>query len=320
MTAFALCTACGYLADLCLGEPLARWHPVRGIGWLITHLEPVLRGDRARRLGGVVLLLVTVGVTCAAVLGLLWLAGLLGRWARWVVSAALIGIALATRDLVRHGMAVQRPLLAGDLIGARAALARIVSRDTASLNATAVGRGAVESLAENLVDGSIAPLLFALLGGPVAIFAFKAVSTLDSMVGYRNERYSEYGWAAARCDDVLNYLPARTLFLTLPLSSLLLGENAGGCARLMWRDGGRNPSPNSGIPEAGFAGALGVELGGLNLYAGQPVEKPRLNAGGAAVQRTDIARAGRLVYVASFVTLLAGLALVSLAARYWRPA
>ena len=317
MTEFALCTACGYVADLCFGEPLARWHPVRGIGWLITRLERGLFRMRRRRLGGLLLLLLTVGVTCAAVFALLGLAGLAGRWVRWGTSVALIAMALATRDLVGHGAAVERPLAAGDLEAARAALARIVSRDTATLDAMAVARGAVESLAENLVDGSIAPLLFALLGGPVAIFGYKAVSTLDSMVGYRNPRYLEFGWASARCDDILNYLPARSLFLTLPLASRLLGERAGECRRLMWREGDRNPSPNSGIPEAGFAGALGVELGGMSVYAGQPLDKPRLNAGAAAVQPNDIARAGRLVYTTSFLTLVAGMALVALLLRPW---
>ena len=305
MTAHGWSTALAFGLDAWLGDP--RWlpHPVRGIGVLIGKLEKWLYPLPWRRAAGVVLLLGTVAVTGVAAL-LLWRMGnWLGPTGRMVWEAMLIWPALALRDLVEHSRAVANALRAGDLAGAREKLARMVSRETGTADRTAVARGCIESVAENLVDGEISPLVFALLGGPVAVWMYKAVSTLDSMVGYRNERYLHFGWASARADDGLNYVPARLCCGLLPAAAAALGMDGRQSWRTMLREGDRNPSPNSGIPEAGVAGALGIELGGANVYEGRVMEKPRLNAGARAARVEDIARAQRLVVLAS-VLLLAG--------------
>jgi adenosylcobinamide-phosphate synthase len=217
----------------------------------------------------------------------------------------LIWTSLATRDLLDHSSLVDRALVAGDLSLARTRLSAIVSRNTATLNESDVARGCVESIAENLVDGIVSPLFFALLGGPVAAYAFKAVSTLDSMVGYRNEHYRKFGWASARADDVLNYLPARLMFLVLPLAAFCVNPRAAlNSFRSMLRDGGKNPSPNSGIPEAGFAGALGIQLGGINVYSGASTLKALLNEGAPSPALVDIRRAQRLMLSGSILCFI----------------
>lgn len=305
MTDFAATTTVGYLLDLAFGDPEWLPHPVRGIGWVITRLEQVLYPLPQRRLTGTYLALSTVGLTCGVVNAAMYVARRCGRRAGLLTVALLTWTTLATRDLAEHAEAVRGALQRSDLPAARSALAHMVSRDTLALDTDAVARGCIESVAENLVDGSVSPLLFAFFGGPVAAFAFKAVSTLDSMVGYKNARYREFGWASARADDVLNWIPARLIFLILPAAAWLCGEDAAGCARSMWFDGSRNPSPNSGIAEAGMAGALGIRLGGENVYAGVTVMKPHLNQRGRPACAADIPRSIRILFVASALTLAA---------------
>lgn len=297
------------LLDLCLGDPRGFPHPVRGIGWLIATLERLLYRLQWRRFSGSVLLISTVCATCLFAFLLLWTSGAIGRYAQIAVSALLIWTTIAVRDLFDHAEQVRIALKSGDLAEARAKLSFLVSRDTANLGETEIARGCVESVAENLVDGTISPLFFALLGGPVLAFAFKAVSTLDSMVGYRNQRYLEFGWASARADDVLNYVPARALFATLPVAALLSGRHALKCLKIMFRDGDKNPSPNSGIPEAAFAGALGIQLGGPNIYEGVVIVKPVLNEEGRPATMQDIRRAQVLLFSATIVTFCFLLAL-----------
>jgi adenosylcobinamide-phosphate synthase len=292
--------AIGYAMDLCIGDPPRFPHPVRGIGWLIRFLESRLFGSSHRRLTGCILLLATVAVTCLSAWGLMLAAGRFGRAAQIAMAGTLIWTSLATRDLLDHSSLVDRALVAGDLSLARTRLSAIVSRNTSTLNESDVARGCVETIAENLVDGIVSPLFFAFLGGPVAAYAFKAVSTLDSMVGYRNEHYREFGWASARADDVLNYLPARLMFLVLPLAALCVNpRGALNSFRSMLRDGGKNPSPNSGIPESGFAGALGIQLGGINIYSRGSTLKPLLNEGAPSPALVDIRRAQRLLLSSS---------------------
>lgn len=304
LSLFGWSTALAFGLDLCLGDPGWLPHPVRAIGALIRWLERWLDACPWRRAAGVMLLLLTIGITGLAA-ALLQRAGAGWGWHGMMVwQALLIWPALALRSLVEHSRAVWSPLLAGDLPTARARLAMMVSRDTQSADATAVARGCIESVAENLVDGELAPLLFAFVGGPAVVWMYKAVSTLDSMVGYRNERYLDFGWASARADDVLNFIPARLCFAVLPLAAVLTGQSGRRCSRIMVRDGGKNPSPNSGIPESGVAGALNVELGGINLYEGRALEKPRLNAGARGAAAADIPQAQRLVMLASVLLLL----------------
>jgi adenosylcobinamide-phosphate synthase len=265
------------LLDLLLGDP--RWlpHPVVLIGKLITVLEKGLRRRiRNERLAGVLLLIVTVGTTFGVALAVVKGAYAVNPYLGFTAAAVLAYTALAARSLHRESRLVADALARGDMVEARRYLSYIVGRDTAALDEPEVWRATVETVAENTSDGVIAPLFFLLLGGPALALAYKAVNTLDSMVGYKNERYLRVGWASARCDDLANWLPARLTGLLMVLVAPLIGLSGLQAWRIIRRDGRNHSSPNSGVPEAAAAGALGVQLGGTNYYFGQPVAKPTI--------------------------------------------
>ena len=263
--------------DLLLGDP--RWlpHPVVWIGRLIAALERWLRllvpNERA---GGVCLLVTTVSVTYGTALVILRGAHAVHPYAGYAVSVLLAWTCLAARSLHGESKRVADALARGDIGEARRSLSYIVGRDTETLDEPEIWRGAVETVAENTSDGVIAPLFFLMLGGPVLALAYKAVNTLDSMVGYKNDTYLRFGWASARFDDLANWLPARLTGLLMVAAAPFSGLSGGGAWRIMRRDGRNHSSPNSGIPEAAAAGALGVRLGGTNLYFGKPVAKPTI--------------------------------------------
>ncbi|WP_298440247.1 adenosylcobinamide-phosphate synthase CbiB [Geobacter sp.] len=263
--------------DLLLGDP--RWlpHPVVQIGRLVSLLEKLLRRTVAsERTAGVLLLVVTVGVTYGIGLGIVRGAALLHPAAGVAVSALLGWTCLAARSLHGESRPVADALARGDLPEARRFLSYIVGRDTAGLSEAEIWRGTVETVAENTSDGVIAPLLFLMIGGAPLALAYKAVNTLDSMVGYRNEHYRRFGWASARFDDLANLVPARLSGVLICLAAPLVGLSGRNALRMMLRDGRNHSSPNSGIPEAAAAGALGVRLGGTNSYFGKPVAKPTI--------------------------------------------
>lgn len=265
------------LLDLLLGDPRRLPHPVVWIGRMITALEKLLRRlVRSERFGGVLLLISVVGSTAALSLLLLKGAYAIHPYIGLAVSAWLSYTCLAARSLHHESKLVADRLAAGDLQGARDFLSRIVGRDTEGLEEPEIWRALVETVAENTSDGVIAPLFFLMLGGPALGMAYKAVNTLDSMVGYKNERYLRFGWASARFDDLANWLPARLTGILMVAVAPLVGLSGKNSFRAMLRDGGNHSSPNSGIPEAATAGALGVRLGGTNRYFGAPVEKPTI--------------------------------------------
>jgi adenosylcobinamide-phosphate synthase len=244
---------------------------------MITALEKLLRLlVRSERFGGVLLLISVVGSTAALSLLLLKGAYAIHPFIGLAVSAWLSYTCLAARSLHHESKLVADRLAAGDLQGARDFLSRIVGRDTEGLEEPEIWRALVETVAENTSDGVIAPLFFLMLGGPALGLAYKAVNTLDSMVGYKNERYLRFGWASARFDDLANWLPARLTGILMVAVAPLVGLSGKNSFRVMLRDGGNHSSPNSGIPEAATAGALGVRLGGTNRYFGAPVEKPTI--------------------------------------------
>ena len=286
-------TAAGVGLDLALGDP--RWlpHPVRAIGWLIARQEKLWRRTAVPlRLAGVLLWLVTVGATAAIVAGSLRLAPLLAVY--WIYSF------VAIRDLDRHAAAVIAAL--PDLPEARQRLSWIVGRDTANLQESEIVRATVETVAENLSDGIVAPLFYLALGGPAAMAAYKAANTLDSMVGYRDERYRDFGWFSARADDWANWIPARLTAALVWIVCLLPGFALVRSVRCTLRDGASQPSPNAGYPEAAVAGALGVQLGGLNTYSGVPSVKAHL---GDAIRPLDAGIFPRLRVLLYGVALLA---------------
>lgn len=294
------------LLDEALGDPEGRPHPVRAFGWAIARLDGARRGiaaPAALRLWGVLLALGLPALAAAFVWGLLRLCGPWG----WIAELLLGAWMLAGRSLRDAVRPVAAALEARDLPAARRAVARVVGRDTEGLDGSEVARAGLETLAESLCDGVVAPLFwFAALGLP-GLWAFKAVSTLDSMVGHREAPWTHFGWASARLDDALNWVPAR---LTALLVALAAGS--GRALAFAWRDGGKTESPNAGVVEAAFAGALGVQLGGTNGYDGVAKEGPRLGDPGrapsAAVLREGLnlaARVNRLALPAGALALLA---------------
>lgn len=293
------------LLDWLLGDP--RWfpHPVVFIGRLITLLEKQIRRLlRSELLGGLVLLVSTVGITVVMAAVLLTAAYSVHGAVGFAVAVLLSWSCLAARSLHQESALVAKALASGDLAAARQYLSFIVGRDTAELTEAEVWRGAVETVAENTADGVIAPLLFLMLGGPVLGLAYKAVNTLDSMVGYKNERYLLFGRASARFDDFANWLPARLTGLLLVLAAPLAGLSGSGAWQIMRRDGRNHSSPNSGIPEAAAAGALGVQLGGTNFYFGKPVVKPTIGEPLQTLAATTWQGAVRLMYGAEVLLLL----------------
>ncbi|RNC69206.1 MAG: cobalamin biosynthesis protein CobD [Desulfuromonadales bacterium] len=305
------------LLDLLLGDP--RWlpHPVVLIGRLIGALEPPLRRHvRSERAGGVLLLIITVGVTSGAAWGLIAGARLLHPVAGTVVSALIGWTTLAARSLHAESKLVADALVGGDLPEARRYLSYIVGRDTEALPEPEIWRGAVETVAENTSDGVIAPLLFLMIGGAPLAMAYKAVNTLDSMVGYKNESYLRFGWASARFDDLANLVPARLTGLLMTLAAPLAGLSGPSAFRVMVRDGRNHSSPNSGIPEAAAAGALGVRLGGANVYFGKLVEKPTIGDPLRPLDAASWRGAVRLMYGAE--GLLIAIWLVTLTVQVFR--
>lgn len=299
-----------YALDRLLGDP--RWlpHPVVGMGKAISRVEAALRrlfAPRALRGAGVLLPLTVVGGSYGLTWALLWLLAQVNPWLAALGEAALIWTTIAAKGLRDAGMAVCAPLLRGDLPAARQALSMIVGRDTDHLDAPEITRGAVETVAENIVDAVVSPLFFALIGGAPLAMAYRAVNTLDSMVGYKNERYKELGWASARLDDAANYIPARLTALMLVAAAACLRLNAREAWRAVRRDASKHPSPNSGYPESAVAGALGIRLGGENRYGGQTSFRAYMGEKRRELEPHDIPKTGALLMAVSgaFVAIAA---------------
>ncbi|ROP62655.1 adenosylcobinamide-phosphate synthase [Enterobacter sp. BIGb0383] len=303
-----LAWAVAWLLDCLIGDPRGMPHPVRWIGSLITLTQRWVRrichGERALRIGGALMWLVVVGATGGLSWGVLLLARSLYPWLGWVVEVWMIFTLLAARSLADAARDVERPLRADDLAQSREKLSWIVGRDTSALQPPQIRRAVVETVAENSVDGVIAPLFFLLLGGAPLAMAYKAVNTLDSMVGYKHEKYRAIGMVSARLDDVANFIPARLSWLLLTLAAWLCREDAGRAFRIGWRDRKNHSSPNCAWPEGTVAGALGIRLGGPNDYFGQRVEKPWIGDAVREVSTDDIPRTLRLMWVASTLALL----------------
>ncbi|TDA69504.1 MAG: cobalamin biosynthesis protein CobD [Clostridia bacterium] len=301
--AFLLALAGALALDLALGDPAWLPHPVRGIGKLITWLEgrlyPRERHPGRERRRGLVLAATVVTGTFAATTALLWLARHLFPGLEILLTAYFIYASMAIRDLGRAATAVYVPLRQGNLQTARQQLQLIVSRDTMHLPEGEVARATVETVAENTVDAVIAPLFYALLGGAPLAMAYRAANTLDAMVGYRNERYRDFGRTAARLDDAANYLPARVGGAVMLGTAAILGYDWRRAWYAWRRNAGRHPSPNAGIPEAVMAGALGVRLGGTNFYHGRPEERPAIGPEFQPVRCEHIGQAVQAMYAAS---------------------
>lgn len=295
-----------FILDLLIGDPVYGCHPVRLIGnGLIAPMEKGLRRlGMATRTGGLLLVIWTVGVSVGLVLVI---NRLLSPWpvAFFLFNLYLVYACLAMKDLGEHVERVRAALAAGDLEQARQRLGAIVGRETDRLDEEAVARACVETLAENLSDGVIGPLFYAFLGGAPLAVLYKAVSTMDSMVGYKNDRYLQLGCVAARCDDLLNWIPARLTLLLILAAGICGGNHPIRSFRIALRDRHCHPSPNAGHPEAAMAAVLNLRLGGPSRYHGELVEKPCLNAGGNPVRMEDISSAWRISLTAGLSALFA---------------
>jgi adenosylcobinamide-phosphate synthase len=312
----SLITFLAYLLDRILGDPQSWPHPVRFIGSAIAFIERhtmrILVKIKAPAggfvFGGALMGLLVIGLSGFSAWFCLWAASSISPVLWFFTVLYLTYAAFCLHDLIKHVKNVEKALHKSDLIGARRALSWIVGRDTGGLDGCAVRRASIETLAENFSDGLVAPLFYLSVGGPVLAWVYKAINTLDSMVGYKNERFLYLGRFCARLDDAANYLPARLAALALILTARLLGYD-GRKAYLTFRQEGRfHSSPNSGQTEAAMAGALDVFLGGSSTYGGQVVAKPIIHQSGAEATQEAVTKALLMVKTATALTL--GLAIV----------
>jgi adenosylcobinamide-phosphate synthase len=286
--------ALGWAADRLLGDP-RRGHPVAGFGRLAGRLEEALYADDRAR--GALFEAVLVG-------GAIGLGVLAQRCLRprpvlsTLATAAATWAVLGGRSLAREAEAIGERLDAGDLTAARLQVRNLVSRDPETLDADGVARAALESVAENTSDAVVAPLFWGAVAGIPGLLGYRAANTLDAMVGYRNERYLAFGWAAAKVDDLANWVPARIAGGLAVLAAPLVGGRPGDALRAVREQSGRHPSPNGGVVEAAFAGALGVRLGGRNSYGGVEEDRGELGFGPPPVP-ADLGRANRLALAVS---------------------
>lgn len=294
VTAFA----CGFILDLLIGDPHWLPHPVRLIGWLITALEKILYREKHLMVRGGMLAAIVLLFTATASGGILAGAYVFHPVCGIVVESIMTCQILAMKCLKAESMKVYDRLCSGTLEEARKAVSMIVGRDTACLDGAGVTKAAVETVAENTSDGVIAPMLFLAVGGPVLGFIYKAVNTMDSMIGYRNDRYLRFGRAAAKLDDAVNYIPARISAWLMIAAAFILGFDAKGAYRIYRRDNRNHASPNSAQTESVCAGALGIQLAGDASYFGQIVKKPCIGDACRPVEAADIKRANQLLYVA----------------------
>lgn len=300
----------GFVLDAIFGDPAWLPHPVVLMGKAITALEKRLRAQfpqtpQGELCGGAVLAAVLPVGTFLITALVCRLAAALHPLAGLAVQMFWCAQALAARGLVQESCNVYKELQKQDLPAARKAVARIVGRDTQNLTAEGVTKAAVETVAENASDGVIAPLLYMLLGGAPLALTYKAVNTMDSMVGYKNEQYLNFGRAAAKLDDAANYLPSRIAALLWIAAAALTGNDAKGAWRIWRRDRRNHASPNSAQTESACAGALGVQLAGPATYFGEYYDKPTIGDAARAIEPKDILRANRMMRVASVLGLIA---------------
>lgn len=318
---------CGFLLDLLLGDPHWLFHPIRLIGNLIAKTEQILRGKNPKSAAeadpaeakkdiqrGVLLVLIVLGSTFLVTAFIIWAGYKIHPVLGFLFETVMTYQILATKCLKVESMKVYTCLKSGDLDASRRAVSMIVGRDTAVLSEEGVAKAAIETVAENTSDGVIAPMLYTAIGGPVLGFLYKAANTMDSMVGYKNDKYLYFGRAAAKLDDVVNYLPSRISAYFMILAAYLGGKDFNGshARKIHRRDSRKHASPNSAQTESTCAGALGIRLAGDASYFGKVVKKPFIGDALRPVEIEDIKRANRLMYGTAWISFV--LCLVCMAA------
>lgn len=319
---FVICV--GFLLDLMFGDPRCLYHPVRGIGaltsrtekylWRLFRCSDVREAERGKkRAAGLICVLFVLLLSIGIPLLLLKGASAIHPYLRTALSCFWCGQLLAVKSLKTESMKVYRALELSNLSQARLAVSMIVGRDTEQLDEAGIERAAVETVAENTSDGVVAPLCFWLLFGVPGGFFYKAVNTMDSMMGYKNDRYCYFGTAAAKLDDVCNFIPARLAAVLMIAASFLLGYDTKNALRIYRRDRKNHASPNSAQTEAVCAGALSIQLAGDACYFGQVMHKPTIGDNIRQIEPEDIVRANRLLYATSFLAVFAGVLLLNVA-------
>ena len=309
---------CGILLDQFIGDPYFMPHPIRDIGRLIMVLEKKLLGEtkgaenrdpqREKRRGILlwfIVILTSVFFSTLIVVG----AYMINKYLGIVVESILTCYILAARSLCKESMAVSKELKKGDIPGARYKLSMIVGRDTAELSEEEIVKAAVETVSENTSDGVIAPLIYTAIGGPILGFLYKAVNTMDSMLGYKNDRFKDFGFLAAKADDVFNFLPSRISALFMIAGAFVLrifskAYDPKGAAKIWKRDRLNHKSPNSAQTESVCAGALGLKLGGPHLYGGVMVDKPFIGDEKRNAEVKDVARSNALMFMTEALSVI----------------
>jgi adenosylcobinamide-phosphate synthase len=297
--------------DIAIGDPQWNYHPVRLMGRSIEITESILRKfPIPERMAGILLTIIIVFGIYSATYAIMFVSRQWCFFCEGVIGAIIIYFAVSIKSLADEAKKVMRFLRGNDLIRARKVLSQIVGRDTEQLNEEQVIRACVETVAEGSLDGVLSPLFYSFLGGPGAAMAYRAVNTLDSMVGHKDEKHIRFGWASARLDDAANYIPARISAILIPVASFLCGYGFKRSLKIAFRDGRKHESPNSGIPEAAMAGALGIRLGGSCTYQGEIIERSFIGDAQNHLTLESIAVSIKILYVTSLLFIICGIGVV----------
>lgn len=302
----ALPLLCGFVLDMMIGDPYWLPHPVRAVGRLISRLEKIARNEKNHGLtfNGILLGISVTAITASIALAVLLIGYYVNFWLGFLVESVMCCYLTASKCLTVESKKVKKALENGDVEAARKAVSMIVGRDTSVLDGYGIARAAVETVAENTSDGVTAPLMYIGLFGAAGGFFYKAVNTMDSMIGYKNERYRKLGKFAAGLDDVMNFIPSRFTALIMIFSAFILRMDWRGAFRIWKRDRRKHASPNSAQTESAAAGALGLRLAGDAYYFGELHKKPFIGDQIREIEPQDITRVNRLMYLTSAITAL----------------
>jgi adenosylcobinamide-phosphate synthase len=299
--------AIAFVLDIAIGDPQWSYHPVRIVGRAINLTENVMRKIPVpERIAGGFLTITIVAGTYVTAYVILQASKRLSSLCELIAGAIIIYFSISIKNMADEVKKVMTYLIENDLINARKSLSQIVGRDTINLDRGQIIRACVESVAESIMDGIISPMFYSFIGGPCAAIAYRAVNTLDSMVGHKDSKYIRFGWASARLDDIANYIPARISALLIPIAAFFCGCSLKHSLKIAFRDGRKHESPNSGIPEAAMAGALRVQLGGPSTYQGEVVEKQFIGDIQNELNLKSINLAIKIMYITSILFLSCG--------------
>ncbi len=291
----------GFILDLLIGDPNNPFHPVRGIGLLASKLETIFRKllKNSLKIAGLIVWMITIILTFAITYGIIFVCMKINKYLGVIVQGIIIYFCISAKGLVVEGYKVIKYLNEGNIEKSRKQLSYIVGRDTESLDSKGITRAVIETIAENMSDGVIAPILFAGIFGAAGSMAYKAVNTMDSMFGYKNDKYIEFGYFPAKLDDLFNYIPARVTGILIIISSFFLKRDYKNSLKIYKRDRYNHTSPNSAHPEAAMAGALDIQLGGANYYFGKIVEKPVIGDKIKEIEINDVKKTAEILYLSA---------------------